>query len=142
MSQEMTNLTERAGRIMEAMAQSIMNATEAAVEKIDMAVEMARIKVKMETFGAVLNMIAVQKATLLERKEVLKGDPGNGPMIAVIDQQLLMLTKQELAVMTKAGCPDEVAQKTVQLLDGPAVEEAPKAGRNGKHNRIITEHCP
>jgi hypothetical protein len=110
---DMLALTGRVERLVGAFTGAMMATAEAAAERIELAAEVARVTQRMAAFGAVLEAVGAQKEALLERLGKSKG-----PTRALIEQQLLMLTAQEVAVLKKAGIDDGQATAAVAVADG------------------------
>lgn len=109
---DMTNLTARANKLIDALSESIMTAAEVAAERVQMASEVARIQSRMASFGAVLESIAAQKQPLLEKMAT-----ATGPIKAMYGKQVEMLTIQETAVLRQCGVSDDIAAKAVETAD-------------------------
>jgi hypothetical protein len=112
----MDQMANRAEQLIGAIASSIMSATEAAAERVELASKVAQIQARMAAFGAVLETIGTAKALVLEQR---KAAPG--PMKALYTAQIEHLTAQETAILAKVGVAPEAAQAAVKAAD-----EAPR----------------
>jgi hypothetical protein len=120
---DMDQMANRAEQLIGAIASSIMSATEAAAERVELASRVAQIQARMSAFGAVLDTIGVQKEALAERQRIAKG-----PLKALLGRQIEALTVQETSILEKAGVAPEAAQGAVKAAD-----ESPKLyARSGR----------
>lgn len=109
---DMDQMTSRAEQLIGAIANSIMSATEAAAERVELASRVAQIQARMAAFGAVLETIGTQKAVLLERQKTAPK-----PMQALYGAQVALLTAQETAILSRVGVAPEAAQEAVRVAD-------------------------
>ncbi len=98
MSENMGDMADRAARMVDSIAGAFFSAGEAAAEKVELATRVARVNVRMDAFGAVLETIGVRKAALMERQQT-----ASGPLARLIEKQIEMLTVEETALLEKAG---------------------------------------
>jgi LPS O-antigen subunit length determinant protein (WzzB/FepE family) len=120
---DMDQMANRAEQLIGAIASSIMSATEAAAERVELASRVAQIQARMSAFGAVLDTIGVQKEALAERQKSARG-----PLKALLERQIEALTVQETSILEKAGVEPEAAQGAVKAAD-----ESPKLyARSGR----------
>lgn len=110
---DMMEMAGRASQIIDAFTSALMNTAGVAAEKINLASEIAAMKMRMEAFSGVLECVAAQKKPLMER---LEGE-ANPAMRLMIERQLEMLTEQEIAVLEKASVPGKVAKQLVGTVD-------------------------
>jgi hypothetical protein len=120
---EMTVLMGRTERLVSALTGAILSTTEAAAERIELAAQVARIEQRMLAFSSVLEVVAAQKAAILERQKEAKG-----PLKALLGRQVEALTAQECGILERAGLPQEAARGAVKAAD-----ENPRLyARNGR----------
>src|SRR5436305_14317890 len=100
----MEALTSRTAQLIDAISDAILASAEVAAEKIQLAAAVAGIRQRMAALGAVLEAVGEQKRVLVER---LAG--AAGPTKALIEQQIALLTAQEVAVLAKAGVAEPTA---------------------------------
>jgi hypothetical protein len=67
MSSDMSQLTDRAERLIDALANAIMKTAEVAAEKIELASTVAEVRQRMAAFGAVLQAVGAQKAAVAKQ---------------------------------------------------------------------------
>jgi hypothetical protein len=127
---DMDQMTNRAEQLIGAIASSIMSATEAAAERVELASRVAQIQARMSAFGAVLETIGTAKAAVLEQQKVAPG-----PLKALYTAQLKALTAQETAILAKVGVEPEAAEAAVRDAD-----EHPKLyQRSGRKFQPVNE---
>jgi hypothetical protein len=119
---DITALTARAERLIDALAGSILSTAEVAAERVELAAKVAQVQQRMTAFAAVLEAVSAQKQALLGKVET-----ATGAMRTLLQQQVEALTAQELAVLAKAGVPQPAAQQAIA-----AVDAGPEAGGGGK----------
>lgn len=110
-----SQMTNRAEQLIEALANAIMSSTEAAAERLDLAARVAQIQQRMAAFGAVLESVGAQKEALQSRLEN-KSIPSSQRQL--IEQQIQMLTAQETEILRRAGASTELARNAIASADG------------------------
>jgi hypothetical protein len=111
---EMTDLTSRTERLVDALSGSILSTVEVAAERIALAAEVARVSQRMSAFSAVLEAIGAQKDALAGRLAAARG-----PLRALLQRQIEVLTAQEVAVLERAGAASQVARDAIEAADEP-----------------------
>lgn len=125
---DMETLTSRTTQLIDAISDAILASAEVAAEKIQLAAAVAGIRQRMTAFGAVLEAVGEQKRVLAER---LAG--ATGPTKALIEQQIALLTAQEVAVLAKAGVAEPTAVAALAAVEStPADGSAPAYRRDAR----------
>jgi hypothetical protein len=122
---DMTQLTDRAERLIDALANAIMKTAEVAAQKIELASAVAEVRQRMTAFGAVLQAVGAQK-TAVQQQLVALGD-NDAATRALYHHQLRLLSAQEVGILTQAGISEPQAVEAVQVTDG-----TPTHRREGK----------
>lgn len=125
------HLSDRASRLVDSLAEGMLSALENASERIGLAVEVGRIRTRMDAFGAVLESIDVQKQALLARQAT-----ASGPMQRLIARQIELLTAQETAVLQRIGVNPDVATAAVCRADRPARPKLVQAPQTNGHTKL------
>lgn len=125
---DVQGMTARAQRLIDAMAGAMMSAAEAAAEKVELAAEVARVSVRMEAVGSVLDVIGAQKEAL-----IVKADEAKGALRTAYLRQVEVLSAQEVSILERLGVPTAAAQIAVAKVDGPVLLEShPAPARRAK----------
>lgn len=109
---DMTALVTRTEALIDALTGAILSAAQVATERIELAAQVARISQRMAAFASVLEVVGVQKAALTERLTT-----ATGPTRVIIEEQLALLSRQETAILGKAGVPEEAAREAITAVD-------------------------
>lgn len=107
-------LSDRAERLIDAIASGFMKTAQAAAERIQLASEVAIIKQKMTAYAAVLEMVELQKDSISKKIDSL---PDNSPLRNLYCFQLEQLTLQELGILENAGVPVSAAETAIKQTD-------------------------
>ncbi len=130
-SNDLTAMSDRATRLIDALSGSIMSACEAAAEKIELAAEVARVTTRMAAVSTVLEVIGAQKMALASRLT-----SASGAMAALLGHQIEALSLQEVAVLKRIGVSAEVATQAVIQVDG--IETPDQCGVKPRNRRQLT----
>lgn len=114
-------MSSRADHLIDAIASSIISASEAAAERVELASQVARLQTRMAAFGAVLEAVGTQKEVLAGRLE-----SAQGPMKTLIEAQINLLTEQETAILVRAGASRDQARNAVVETDEPLYQRRGK----------------
>jgi hypothetical protein len=121
---EMDKLVSRTDRLIGAITEGILSTVEAASQRIELAAQVAQVKVRMEAFGAVLEAVGAQRAVLEERRV------SAGPAVrALIGRQLELLAAQEVAILSQAGIGEDVARQALTVVEQSAEQVYVRQGR-------------
>lgn len=115
---DMEALTARTTQLIDALSDAILASAEVAAEKIQLAATVARIRQRMTAFGAVLEAVGEQKRVLVERLASV-----TGPTKALIEQQVSLLTAQEVAILAKAGVTEPTAVAALAAVETPPLAD-------------------
>ena len=135
----MSQLTGRAGQLVDALADAIISTAEAAAERLDLAARVAQIQQRMAAFGAVLESVGAQKLALMNRLE----DPAlPDTQRQLIEQQVNLLTAQETEILKRAGATPELAHQAIEVADSDTEEHPdPLYRRDGRRFvPVLEEH--
>jgi hypothetical protein len=112
---DMNQLTDRAERLIDALANAIMKTAEVAAQKIELASAVAEVRQRMAAFGAVLQAVGAQKAAVAQQLADLgENDPA---MRALYQHQLRLLSAQEVGILKQAGINEEHAVDALEVAD-------------------------
>lgn len=125
---DMRELTERAGRLIDSIAGAILSTAEAASEKIALAAEVARIQTRMAALSAVLEGIQAHREAVQESLDAAPSEP----LRELYRRQLAALAAQEVSVLERCGVPGTVAAVAVAGVDGAPDRVSVPVKRNGK----------
>jgi hypothetical protein len=124
---DMTEMANRASQIVDSIASAMMSAAEVAAQKIQLASDLASMKMRLDAFGSVLDAIDAERTPLLEAMEAASGGKK-----AFLKRRIEMLNEQEMSVLEKASVPTGVARQVVgKVTKGmrfPAVEQRALVG--------------
>jgi hypothetical protein len=150
---EMTDLTTRTERLVNAISGALLSSVEVAAERIGLAAEVARVTQRMSAFAAVLDAIGVQKDALAAKLTASKGS-----MRLLIRRQIELLTAQEAAVLERTGAPMEAVRVAIETTDAPLYRRQGKrferladaqqtvtpaaVGENNRHEAPATTNGP
>jgi hypothetical protein len=112
---DMNQLTDRAERLIDALANAIMKTAEVAAQKIELASAVAEVRQRMAAFGAVLQAVGAQKAAV-ERQLADLGD-GDAATRALYQHQLRLLSAQEVSILKQAGISEHHAVEALEVAD-------------------------
>lgn len=110
---DMMEMADKSSRIIDSFCAALLNTAAVAAEKIELASNISVLRMRMEAFSGVLEIVNAAKKPLMER---LEGET-NPAMRLMIERQLEMLTEQEIAVLEKASVPGKVAKQLVGTVD-------------------------
>ncbi len=112
---DMNQLTDRAERLIDALANAIMKTAEVAAEKIELASAVAEVRQRMAAFGAVLEAVGAQKAAVTKQLGNL-GDK-DAATRALYQHQLRLLSAQEVSILKQAGINEQHATEALEVAD-------------------------
>jgi hypothetical protein len=107
-------LSDRAERLIDAIAGGFMKTAQAAAERIGLASEVAIIRQRMAAYAAVLEMVGNQKESIINKIESLAE---NSPLRKLYLFQLEQLTAQEVEILQNAGLNNEIASNAIRNTD-------------------------
>jgi len=107
-------LSDRAERLIDAIAGGFMKTAQAAAERIGLASEVAIIRQRMAAYAAVLEMVGNQKESIINKIESLAE---NSPLRKLYIFQLEQLTAQEVEILQNAGLNNEIASNAIRNTD-------------------------
>jgi hypothetical protein len=115
---EMDAMSGRAERLIAALTGALMSTAEAAAERLELAAAVAAARQRLAAFACVLESVQAQKDALQNR--LATAPPA---LRALYARQIEMLTLQEMAVLEKAGVPQESARQALALADATPLYE-------------------
>jgi hypothetical protein len=124
---DMQVLVGRTEQLIGAITSAILSSAEVAAERIELAANVARIRQRMDAFGAVLESVGVQKEALAKQLPT-----ATGPTKALLLKQIAMLASQEVAILARAGVPETAAVAALAAVEAPA---APAPLPSATHRR-------
>lgn len=110
------------------LKQAIASAMATAAEGIRLESEVARVQQRMEAFHSVLQGIDAQKQAVTEALEAAESEAQKQSLRL----QLSLLDRQTVAVLTRSGVPEGLAEKSVAQLENGSSR---RAASNGHHSR-------
>lgn len=119
---------DRAAALIEAISNSLFTAAEVAAEKIQMETLVAQMRMRMEAFSSVLEVIGVQKEALLAKVGL------TGAQKILRDKQIEMLTAQETRILEKIGIEPDVAKGLIESVDDNPQRIPVKNGRHSQRS--------
>jgi hypothetical protein len=112
---DMNQLTDRAERLIDALANAIMKTAEVAAQKIELASAVAEVRQRMAAFGAVLQAVGAQKAAVAMQLADLGAD--DAATRALYQHQLRLLSAQEVSILKQAGISEQHAAEALEVAD-------------------------
>ncbi len=125
---DMQVLVGRTEQLIASITDAILSSAEVAAERIELAANVARVQQRMAAFGAVLESVGAQKASLAKRLP-----EATGPTKTLLLKQIAMLAAQEIAILAKAGVAEPTAVAALEAVEAATdLTTAPTHRRQGR----------